>query len=351
MAVQLSLKDVLKTHTTEGEIYERLEQDRVQCFACGHRCVILPGLDGICRVRYNEAGTLMVPTGYVAAIQCDPTEKKPFFHANPGSLALTFGMLGCDFHCSYCQNWVTSQALRDPKAVAPPRLVTPDQIVETARRHGARHVVSSYNEPLITSEWAVEVFKRAKPAGFICGYVSNGNATPEVLDYIRPWTDLYKIDLKGFDDRNYRKLGGVLQNVLDTIKMVRERGFWTEIVTLIIPGFNDSDDELKAAADFLVGVSPDIPWHVTAFHQDYKMMGPDNTSVKTLIRAAEIGYAAGLNFVYAGNLPGRVGKFENTFCPNCKATLIERFGFHVLKNRITDGSCRDCGTRIPGVWK
>jgi pyruvate formate lyase activating enzyme len=313
--------------------------------------VILPGLDGICRVRYNEAGTLMVPTGYVAAIQCDPTEKKPFFHANPGSLALTFGMLGCDFHCSYCQNWVTSQALRDPKAVAPPRLVTPDQIVETARRHGARHVVSSYNEPLITSEWAVEVFKRAKPAGFICGYVSNGNATPEVLDYIRPWTDLYKIDLKGFDDRNYRKLGGVLQNVLDTIKMVRERGFWTEIVTLIIPGFNDSDDELKAAADFLVGVSPDIPWHVTAFHQDYKMMGPDNTSVKTLIRAAEIGYAAGLNFVYAGNLPGRVGKFENTFCPNCKATLIERFGFHVLKNRITDGSCHDCGTRIPGVWK
>jgi pyruvate formate lyase activating enzyme len=302
-------------------------------------------------VRYNEAGRLMVPTGYVAAIQCDPTEKKPFFHANPGSLALTFGMLGCDYHCSYCQNWLTSQALRDPRAVAPPRIVTPDQLVEIARRDGARHVVSSYNEPLITSEWAVEVFKRAKPAGFICGYVSNGNATPEVLDYIRPLTDLYKIDLKGFNDRNYRKLGGVLQNVLDTIKMVHERGFWTEIVTLIVPGFNDSDDELKSAADFLAGVSVDIPWHVTAFHQDYKMTGPDNTTVETLIRAAEIGYAAGLRFVYAGNLPGRVGRFENTFCPGCKTTLIERYGFHVLQNRLADGACPDCKTPIPGVWR
>jgi len=216
MAVQ-TLKAVLKTHTIEGELCEEMEGKRVRCFACGHRCVILPGLDGICRVRYNDGGRLMVPRGYVGAIQCDPTEKKPFFHAYPGSLALTFGMLGCDYHCSYCQNWVTSQALRDPKAVSPPMEVTPNEMVEIAGRSGARLVVSSYNEPLITSEWAVEIFKRTKPAGFVCGYVSNGNATPEVLDYIKPWVDLYKIDLKGFDDRNYRKLGGVLSNVLDTI--------------------------------------------------------------------------------------------------------------------------------------
>jgi pyruvate formate lyase activating enzyme len=351
MAAQVTLKNVLKEYTIEGEIYDRLEGNRVRCYACGHRCLILPGLDGICRVRYNEGGRLMVPAGYVAAIQCDPTEKKPFFHAYPGSLALTFGMLGCDYHCSYCQNWVTSQALRDPKAIAPPREVSPEQMVEVAKQYGARLVVSSYNEPLITSEWAVSIFKEAKPAGFVCGYVSNGNATPEVLDYIRPWADVYKIDLKGFDDKSYRKLGGVLQNVLDTIKMVHERGFWVEIVTLVIPGFNDSEDELKAAADFIASVSPDIPWHVTAFHQDYKMTGPDNTSVDTLIRTAEIGYGAGLNYVYAGNLPGRVGKYENTFCPNCKTALIERYGFRILKNRIKDGACPDCKTKIPGRWE
>lgn len=349
MAAQ-TLKQVLKSYTTEGELCEKLEGGRVRCYACGHRCVILPGLDGICRVRYNETGKLMVPRGYAGAIQCDPTEKKPFFHAYPGSLALTFGMLGCDYHCSYCQNWVTSQALRDPKAVSPPLEVTVRGLVEIARRSNARLVVSSYNEPLITSEWAVEIFKQAKPAGFVCGYVSNGNATPEVLDYIRPWVDLYKIDLKGFDDRSYRKLGGLLSNVLDTIKMVYERGFWLEIVTLLIPGFNDSADEIKAAADFIASVSPNIPWHVTAFHQDYKMTGLDNTPIETLIRAAETGYDAGLNYVYAGNLPGRVGKYENTFCPNCKATLIERYGFRVLTNRLKAGACPDCGTSISGRW-
>ncbi|HST20861.1 MAG TPA: AmmeMemoRadiSam system radical SAM enzyme [Blastocatellia bacterium] len=351
MAAPVTLKDLLKTYTIEGEICEQLEGGRIKCYACGHRCLILPGLDGICRVRYNEGGRLMVPAGYVGAIQCDPTEKKPFFHAYPGSLALTFGMLGCDYHCSYCQNWVTSQALRDPKAVAPPREVSPEQMVQIAHKHGARLVVSSYNEPLITSEWAVEIFKQTKPAGFVCGYVSNGNATPEVLDYIRPWVDLYKIDLKGFDDRNYRKLGGVLENVLDTIKMVYERGFWLEIVTLVIPGFNDSTDELQRAAAFIAGVSPDIPWHVTAFHKDYKMTGPDNTSIETLIRATEIGYTAGLKFVYAGNLPGRVGRYENTFCPDCKTALIERYGFHVLKNRIKNGACPQCSAVIPGRWE
>src|SRR6266550_3216930 len=167
MAAQ-TLKDVLKTYTIEGELYDRLEGGRVRCYACGHRCVILPGLDGICRVRYNDDGRLKVQRGYAGAIQCDPTEKKPFFHAYPGSLALTFGMLGCDYHCSYCQNWFTSQILCDPQAIAPPRQMTPEQMIEMAQRYDARLVVSSYNEPLITSEWAVEVFKKAGPAGFVC---------------------------------------------------------------------------------------------------------------------------------------------------------------------------------------
>ncbi|MGH7456185.1 MAG: AmmeMemoRadiSam system radical SAM enzyme, partial [bacterium] len=296
-------------------------------------------------------GKLYVPANYVGALQLDPTEKKPFFHAHPGSLALTFGMLGCDFHCSYCQNWVTSQALRDPNATAPPMEIRPLDFVILGKRYRAKVIASSYNEPLITSEWAMKIFKEAKKEGFTTAYVSNGNATPEVLNYIRPCTDLYKIDLKSFNDRNYRKLGGVLQHVLDTVKMVYERGFWLEVLTLTIPGFNDSDEELRGIAEFLVNISPDIPWHVTAFHKDYKMTDPDNTPPETLVRAAKIGYDAGLHFVYAGNLPGMVGTYENTYCPKCHTLLIERYGFKVLQNRIVNSSCPECQTRIPGVWE
>jgi len=351
MSETLTLKDLLKSYTIEGELYKTHSDRSLTCYACGHRCLIREGRDGICRVRYNEGGKLYVPSNYAAGIQCDPTEKKPFFHAFPGSLAVTFGMLGCDFHCSYCQNWVTSQALRDPKAVAPPQELRPLDLVVLGKKHRAKLLVSSYNEPLITSEWAMKIFREAKKEGFITGYVSNGNATPEVLDYIRPHTDLYKIDLKSFSDKNYRKLGGMLQHVLDTIEMVHERGFWMEIVSLLIPGFNDSDAELKDMANFIANVSPDIPWHVTAFHQDYKMQDPDNTSVDTLVRAAEIGYDAGLNYVYAGNLPGMVGKYENTHCPHCNTELIRRFGFRVLENNVTDGKCYKCNTPIPGVWQ
>ena len=560
------LAEVLARRTAEGELYEKLPHDRVRCFACGHRCLIPPGFDGVCRVRFNEDGVLKVPWGYVGALQLDPVEKKPFFHALPGSRALSFGMLGCDYHCGYCftgdtvvvtddgpttfaelfagcgrtesrpdaeiafpegrrvvaasgalrrlrgvvrhsfrgelvmirpfylpllrctpdhrvyattdpavppvpvparelstrhylavprriatqesgtldvaallqdhqttylvrrnllpveerelvaagsgrsriarglgdatanlrravetadnylvplrgvdrvpyegdvynmeveeehsylagffavsncQNWVTSQALRDPSAVARPQEITPKELVRLAHEHQARIVTSTYNEPLITSEWAVAVFREARAAGLVCSYVSNGNGTPEVLDYIQPWVSLYKVDLKSFRDRHYRELGGTLERVLWTIRALQERGFWVEIVTLLIPGFNDSDEELRDIARFLVSVSPDIPWHVTAFHKDYKMTGPDNTSVATLLRAAEMGAAEGLRYVYAGNLPGQVGKWENTCCPGCGELLIERYGFRVLRNRVADGHCPKCARAIPGFW-
>src|SRR5205085_6592451 len=238
-----SLATMLDELTTEGapELTEHLAGDALRCYACGHRCLIKEGKRGICKVRYNEQGRLLVPTNYVAALACDPTEKKPFFHALPGSDTLTFGMLGCDLHCAYCQNWLTSQALRDDSAGTTPNIVTPDRLVSMAKAYGASLVGTSYNEPLITAEWAVEVFKKAKPAGFKTAFISNGNATPQVLDYIRPWTDCYKIDLKSMSDRNYRQLGGVVDNILETVKMVHERGFWEENVTLVIPGFNDSE--------------------------------------------------------------------------------------------------------------
>jgi pyruvate formate lyase activating enzyme len=250
----------------------------------------------------------------------------------------------------YCQNWFTSQSIRDPEAVGQPRDVDPGRLADLALEAGAPTVVSTYNEPLITSEWAVAVFREARDRGLATAYVSNGNGTPEVLDYIRPWIDFYKVDLKSMDDKHYRQLGGVLQNVLDTIRGIHERGIWLEVLTLTIPGFNDSEDELRRAAAFVASVSPDIPWHVTAFHPDYKMNDRGSTPVSTLIRAAEIGTEEGLHFVYAGNLPGRVGEWENTRCPRCRATVITRVGFRVTGNRLRDGACPDCGTPIPGRW-
>jgi pyruvate formate lyase activating enzyme len=349
-----SLSTVLDRLTAEGQLYEKLEDQSLRCYACGHRCLIREGKRGICQVRFNEGGELRVPWGYVAALQSDPIEKKPFSHVMPGTNALTFGMLGCDYHCGYCQNWLTSQAMRDPASDVSAqfiRKVTPEQMVEHARNTHASTVVSSYNEPLITSEWGIEIFKFAKQAGLMCAYVSNGNNTPEVMDYIRPYLDAYKVDLKCMDDKNYRSLGGVLQNTLDGIKRAKDAGLWVEVVTLVIPGFNDSNEELWDAARFLAGLSLDIPWHVTAFHKDYKMTDPDNTDAKTLLRAAEIGREAGLRYVYAGNLPGRVGEYEHTHCPHCNARLVKRQGYVIQEYRITgQGTCPDCGTGIPGLW-
>jgi pyruvate formate lyase activating enzyme len=284
-------------------------------------------------------------------VQCDPIEKKPFFHAYPGALAYSFGMLGCDLHCSYCQNWVTSQALRDPNAISPPMEADPEALVHDAVAQGAKVVVSTYNEPLITSEWAVAVFREARQAGLLTAYVSNGNGTPQVLEYLRPWIDLYKVDLKSFDDRHYRQLGGRLQPILDTIRALHQMGIWLEIVTLLIPGFNDSDDELHKLTEFVASVSTEIPWHVTAFHQDYKMTSPDDTSAGDLFRAVRIGRQSGLRYVYAGNLPGRVNDLENTHCHQCGKVLIRRYGYLIEDYRLTaEGTCPSCHVAIPGRW-
>jgi pyruvate formate lyase activating enzyme len=349
-----SLANQLDSLTIEGELYEKLEGGSLRCFACGHRCLIREGKRGICQVRFNKGGKLFVPHGYVAALQVDPIEKKPFSHVMPGTNALTFGMLGCDYHCGYCQNWLTSQTLRDPASDVSAqfvRKITPQKIIAHAKNHHASAVVSSYNEPLITSEWAVEIFKEAKANGLMCAYVSNGNNTPEVMDYITPYLDAYKVDLKCMDDQNYRKLGGTLQHTLDGIQRARNAGLWVEVVTLVIPGFNDSNEELWEAARFLAGLSVDIPWHVTAFHKDYKMTEPDNTSSMTLLRAAEIGREAGLRFVYAGNLPGNVGEYEDTHCPACNYRLIKRSGYVIRSYEISgDGKCPQCGEHIAGLW-
>ncbi|MCS7060832.1 MAG: AmmeMemoRadiSam system radical SAM enzyme [Anaerolineae bacterium] len=352
LAGQVPVANAIDALAQPATLYRSLPDHAVMCTACAHRCRIKPRARGICQVRFNVGGVLYAPWGYAAAIHADPVEKKPFYHVLPGSVALTFGMLGCNLHCDYCQNWDISQTLRDAAAGAPPTQVTPAQMVAVAHRLGARSLVSSYNEPLITSEWAVDLFRAAKEAGLMCLYVSNGYATSEVLEYLRPWLNGYKIDLKSMRDKAYRQLGATLQHVLDGIRLVYQMGFWLELVTLVVPGFNDSTEELRDAAQFIRSLSPDIPWHVTAFHPDYRMTDRDHTDARALMRAAEIGYEEGLRYVYAGNVPGCLGRFENTYCPRCSAVLIERIGFRVLSNRLkADGLCPACGTRIAGLWQ
>ncbi|MHC4066475.1 MAG: AmmeMemoRadiSam system radical SAM enzyme [Planctomycetota bacterium] len=353
MSEQISLKELLSRNTMPSapELVVEGTKGALRCLACGHRCQVLPGRSGVCRVRFNDNGRLMAPAGYVGSLQVDPIEKKPFYHAYPARDALSFGMLGCDLHCSYCQNWITSQTLRDDRAVAHPKMVDAQQLVDLAFEHEVPVIVSTYNEPLITADWAVEIFKIARRRDLVCGFISNGNATPQVLEFIRPYVDLYKVDLKGFDDKRYRQLGGVLQNVLDTIRLLVQMEFWVEVVTLVVPGFNDSEDELRRIADFLAGVSVDIPWHVTAFHPDYKMTDRSRTPAETLSGAYEFGKSAGLRYVYVGNVAGQLDGTEDTWCPDCRELLIRRSGFFVEENRMREGCCPKCGCKIAGVWE
>ncbi|MFA6028513.1 MAG: AmmeMemoRadiSam system radical SAM enzyme [Elusimicrobiota bacterium] len=334
-----------------AELCEPLEDGAVRCRACAHECRIPEGGSGICRVRCNRGGRLFAPSGYVAGLQIDPIEKKPFFHVLPGSSAFSFGMLGCNFSCRFCQNWRTSQVLKDPLAGSPVLECEAGDLAVQARERGCPVVVSTYNEPLISAEWAAEVFRRAKAEGLRCAFVSNGHATHPSLEYLRPLIDFYKVDLKCFDEDHYREvLGGKLSAVLRTIEDLLSFGVWVEVVTLVVPGFNDSDVELRMIARFLSRLSRDLPWHVTAFHKDYRETRAGETSARTLVRAAEIGAEEGLRFVYAGNRPGEVGALENTLCPSCRAVLIEREGYLVRANRLKHGACPKCAAPVAGVW-
>jgi pyruvate formate lyase activating enzyme len=350
-----SLQETLDGYSAEARLVEPGEEGSVRCLACGHRCLIRPGKRGICHVRFNRDGRLRMPWGYVAGLQADPVEKKPFYHLFPGATALTFGMLGCDFHCMFCQNWISSQALRDPASEATGlsiRRATPEGIADAAVRSHAEIVVSSYNEPLITAEWAAAIFAPARARGCKTAIVSNGYATPESLAFLRPVLDGMKIDLKAMRESTYHKLGGVLRITLETIQAAHRAGLWIEVVTLLIPGLNDDPSELWEAARFLAGVSPDIPWHITAYHPDYQFDDARPTTAEDLTKAADIGQEAGLRYVYAGNLPGMVKEYEDTLCPKCRRALIRRRGFTILEYRLQDGgACPECGEILAGIWR
>jgi pyruvate formate lyase activating enzyme len=354
LGIGMQLQEELDQNTKLGELVEELENDIVRCLACAHTCQLKPGQRGVCQIRFNQAGQLLVPWGYTSSLQVDPIEKKPFYHFLAGADALTFGMLGCNLSCDYCQNWFTSQALREEGR---DRLAgylgkhSPEDVVNYGISLGAKVVASSYNEPLITSEWAKEIFTIANQSGLKNVYVSNGFATQEVLDYLKPVLQGFKVDLKTMQPDHYRQLGGGLQPVLDSIAYAYKLGMWVEVVTLLVPGFNDSEDELQDMASFIHSISPGIPWHVTAFRPEYKMRNIPRTTLKQVLAAVEIGYQTGLQYVYGGNLPGSLGKYEHTSCHNCQTLLIKRWGFSVQQFRIkSDGSCPECRVPIPGFW-
>ncbi|MEW5905219.1 MAG: AmmeMemoRadiSam system radical SAM enzyme [Elusimicrobiota bacterium] len=333
---------------SEARLYRPLPGGDVLCLACAHRCRISEGKSGLCGARVNAGGRLMAPYGWTAALSADPVEKKPFFHALPGALTLSFGMYGCNFRCSFCQN----HELADRAAAArPPHAepVSPDRIAAEARRLGARMLVSTYNEPLITAEWGAAVLAEGKKAGLAGAFVSNGYATPEALDFLRPSVDCFKVDLKFFREETYAKVAGArLEPVKTAIRLMLEKGFWVEVVTLLIPGLNDSREEISEMAAFLASLSKDMPWHITAFHPSHLMTDRPRTSAAALEKACEAGLAAGLRYVYTGNVPG--GR-QDTLCPSCGETIIGREGYAVIKDRLSGrGACGVCGTAIAGFW-
>jgi pyruvate formate lyase activating enzyme len=325
-----------------------LEDDsRIRCVSCGHRCLIAEGASGICGVRQNVSGDLLVPRNFVAAKKIMPVEINTVYHVRPGKKSLIFGMFGCDMHCGYCQNWKISQAPRESRSMEP-EPVTPQSLIEEAIAEGCEVICSAFNEPLITSEWANEVFAEAKRRKLVTMFVSDGNATPEVLRYLRPHLDVYRIDLKAGTEENYHQLGGRLSVVLQSMREAYELGFWVEAVSLLVPYFNDHPSEIRFMAAAVAQISPDIPWHVNAFLPNYKMTERPPTSFQILNLAAGIGYGKGLKYVYIGNLAG--SPLENTYCPECKNVLIERTNYSVTNCAVMNGSCPQCGYRIPGIW-
>ncbi|MDD4005384.1 MAG: AmmeMemoRadiSam system radical SAM enzyme [Elusimicrobiaceae bacterium] len=323
------------------------ENGKVSCQACAHACVIADGARGVCGARFNSNGTLHAPSGYVAALAADPVEKKPFYHFHPGALTLSFGMPGCNFSCRFCQNHELSQNLRAGGPDLPVSAVTPEKIAGAAVSAGAAIIVSTYNEPFISCEWGKEVFIAARAKGLKTAFVSNGFASEKSARYIMPFLDACNIDLKCFSDRTYREIiGGRLEPVLDTIRLMWEAGVWVEVTTLVIPDLNDSDAELAQTAGFCAGISPEMPWHVTAFHPACNMRDKGRTPAATLARAAGIGRKAGLKYVYTGNIAG--GQ-QDTLCPHCHARAIERDGFAVVSRAVTAGGCcAACGGNIAG---
>lgn len=332
----------------EAMLYTRKEDGRVSCCLCSHGCNIAPGKFGICNVRENVEGTLYTHSyGLLIARHIDPVEKKPLYHFQPGSLSYSIAAAGCNFQCEFCQNWEISQIKEAKKFGLQSLKAEPRHIVAAALRSGCRSISYTYTEPTIFFEFARDIGILAREAALRNIFVTNGFMTGEALNEARSFLDAANVDLKSFRDDYYRKVcKGRLDPVLKSIAKMREHQVWVEVTTLIVPGLNDSDEELKGIAGFLAGLDVNIPWHISRFHPQYKMSGASSTPMETLNRAYQIGKEAGLRFVYQGNV---IGKGNHTYCYNCDRLLIERGGFNVNMNYTAQGKCPECGSPIAGI--
>ncbi len=334
----------------EASLWTSAPEERVVCGLCAHRCAIAPGRRGVCGVRENKSGALVTHAyGAVVAANVDPIEKKPLYHFLPGTTSMSVAAAGCNFKCGFCQNWSISQAAAGDEGGLGGRPLSPEGIAGLAVERRCRSVSYTYTEPTIFFEYARDTAVAAKAAGLANVFVSNGYMTPEAIEAARPWLDAANVDLKAFRDETYRKVCGArLQPVLDSIRALLAAGVWIEVTTLVVPGLNDGEEELRDIARFLAAAGRDIPWHISRFHPDYEMTDRGPTPAATLARAAEIGRREGLRFVYVGNVPG---EGDATDCPACGAALIQRSGFFVLENRIGGGGlCPDCGASVAGRW-
>lgn len=324
-------------------------EGKVRCNLCSWRCVINDGKLGHCQVRRNIGGVLYsMNYDKVCAANADPIEKKPLFHFLPGSLSFSIACIGCNFQCEFCQNWQISQAVYDDGRIEG-QAISPEKIVETAVQSGCKSIAYTYTEPTIFMELCADCGRLAKEKGLANVFVSNGYMTKEAIDFAGEWLDGINVDLKAFDEDYYKRLCKArLGPVLETISYIaNETDIWLEVTTLLVPGENDSDDELKRLAEFIAEqAGVDVPWHVSRFHPNYKYIGSMVTPAESLERAEEIGRRAGLRYVYAGNMPG--AKSESTFCYKCGKLLIERTGYRIIKNELKQGRCPDCSERIAG---
>lgn len=329
-------------------LYDKLGEGAVKCHLCAHGCRIQPGKLGICLVRENVDGSLFSHAyGRVVSYNADPIEKKPLYHVLPGSRAFSVATFGCNFRCDFCQNWQISQISEENSSRRTGYPMTPREIVDTARAQGCQSIAYTYTEPTIFFEYAYETARIAHEEGLLNVFVTNGFMTREALETIRPYLDACNVDLKSFRDEFYRRqCGGRLEPVLSSIRTMRELGIWVEVTTLVIPGQNDSYEELDDIARFVGDTDENIPWHISRFHPDYKSAGTAPTPPATLETARARGEAHGLKYIYIGNIAAT----SDTRCASCGEILIQRSGWSQSIGNISEGVCGKCGAPTPGIW-
>ena len=344
-------KSSLKPISTRHSLYSIREDGNLQCTLCAHGCILRDGQKGVCGVRARRGNAIVSNVyGRVIAEHIDPIEKKPVFHVLPGSYSYSIATPGCNFRCLHCQNASISQVSREMDVTNSGIYRDPETVIAAAINGGCKSMSYTYVEPTVFFEFAYDCCVVARSRGLKNIFVSNGYMADNIIQILAPVLTAINIDLKSYRDSFYKKVCGArLAPVLSTIARFKELGVWVEVTTLVIPGMNDSEEELTEIASFLAGIDEGIPWHVSGFYPAYKMSAIPPTGTKILARAREIGIEQGLKFVYSGNRPGSGG--ENSCCPSCGETVIKRYGFQIIANRLRAGCCPDCGHLVPGVWE